>query len=93
MGLLDPDPDWIRIEWACWIQIRIRNPDPDPLTKKKLFQGENVIATVKIIAGIFLKTSLLSHYTYKVYTHDDLASCGSVRLQLLHRYQCFLFYF
>jgi hypothetical protein len=24
------DPDWIRIQSGLWIQIRIRNPDPDP---------------------------------------------------------------
>jgi hypothetical protein len=26
----DPDPDWIRIQSGQWIQILIRNPDPDP---------------------------------------------------------------
>jgi hypothetical protein len=27
-----PDTEWIRIQWGPWIhiQIRIRNPDPDP---------------------------------------------------------------
>jgi hypothetical protein len=26
--VVDPDPDWIRIQSGLW--IRIRNPDPDP---------------------------------------------------------------
>jgi hypothetical protein len=26
------DPDWIRIQAGQWIRIRIRNPDPDPVT-------------------------------------------------------------
>jgi hypothetical protein len=25
----DPDTDWIRIQSAQWIRIRIWNPDPD----------------------------------------------------------------
>jgi hypothetical protein len=31
---VDPDPDWIRIQWGPWIRIRIRirNPDPSPQT-------------------------------------------------------------
>jgi hypothetical protein len=28
--VVDPDPDWIRIQSGLWIRIRIRNPDPDP---------------------------------------------------------------
>jgi hypothetical protein len=30
--VVDPDPDWIRIQWGLW--IRIRNPDSDPGVKK-----------------------------------------------------------
>ncbi len=26
--VVDPDPDWIRIQSGLWILIRIRNPDP-----------------------------------------------------------------
>jgi hypothetical protein len=36
-SIMDPDPDWIRIQSSPWIRIRnsesvsgIRNPDPDP---------------------------------------------------------------
>ncbi len=28
--VVDPDPDWIRIQSGLWIRICIRNPDPDP---------------------------------------------------------------
>jgi hypothetical protein len=28
--VVDPDPDWIRIQRLVWIRIRIGNPDPDP---------------------------------------------------------------
>ncbi len=30
--VVDPDPDWIRIQSGLWIRIwiSIRNPDPDP---------------------------------------------------------------
>ena len=28
--VVDPDPDWIRIQSGLWIRIRIQNPDPDP---------------------------------------------------------------
>ncbi len=28
------DPDWIRIQLAHWIRIRIVNPDPDPRVQK-----------------------------------------------------------
>jgi hypothetical protein len=31
--VVDPDPDWIRIQWGVW--IRIRNPDPDPGARKR----------------------------------------------------------
>jgi hypothetical protein len=27
--VVDPDPDWIRIQSGLWIRIRILNPDPD----------------------------------------------------------------
>jgi hypothetical protein len=27
---VDPEPDWIRIQWDPWIRIRNPNPDPDP---------------------------------------------------------------
>jgi hypothetical protein len=32
--VVDPEPDWIRIQWGVWIRIRIRNPDPDPGARK-----------------------------------------------------------
>ncbi len=28
--VVDPDPDWIRIQSGLWIRIRNRNPDPNP---------------------------------------------------------------
>jgi hypothetical protein len=30
--VVDPDPDWIRIQWL--VCIRIRNPDQDPWARK-----------------------------------------------------------
>jgi hypothetical protein len=32
--VVDPDPDWIRIQRLVWIRIRIGNPDPDPGARK-----------------------------------------------------------
>jgi hypothetical protein len=53
--VVDPDPDWIRIQWLCgsgsgldpdsvtlWIRIRMGNPDPGSSGKKiKKFQWKN----------------------------------------------------
>jgi hypothetical protein len=31
--VVDPDPDWIRIQSGLWIQIRIRIRNPDPYSE------------------------------------------------------------
>ncbi len=33
-SVMDPDPDWILIQWGSWIRVQIRNPDPDPRGQK-----------------------------------------------------------
>jgi hypothetical protein len=39
--VVDPDPDWIRIQRLVWIRIRIGNPDPDPGARKlRNFSGK-----------------------------------------------------
>jgi hypothetical protein len=42
--VVDPDPDWIRIQRLVWIRIHIGNPDPDPGARKlRNFSGKNSI--------------------------------------------------
>jgi hypothetical protein len=42
--VVDPDPDWIRIQRHVWIRIRIGNPDPDPGARKlRNFIGKNAL--------------------------------------------------
>jgi hypothetical protein len=42
--VVDPDPDWIRIQRLVWIRIRIGNPDPDPGARKlRNFSGKNAL--------------------------------------------------
>ncbi len=35
-SVVDPDPDWIRIQWGPWIRIQVGNNDPRPKLEKKL---------------------------------------------------------
>jgi hypothetical protein len=42
-SVVDPDPDWIRIQWGLCIRIRIRNPDPDQRGQKCPTKIEKVI--------------------------------------------------
>jgi hypothetical protein len=37
--VVDPDPDWIRIQRLVWIRIRIGNPDPGA-RKLRNFSGK-----------------------------------------------------
>ena len=39
-SVLDPDPDWIRIQSGQW--IRIRNPDPEPGGQKRSTKVEKI---------------------------------------------------
>jgi hypothetical protein len=42
--VVDPDPDWIRIQSLVWIRIRIGNPDPDPGARTlRNFSGKNAL--------------------------------------------------
>jgi hypothetical protein len=63
--VVDPDPDWIRIQKTLWIQIRIRigNPDPDPGARKlRNFSGKNALFSY------FCKKNLpIKRYNYSTF--------------------------
>jgi hypothetical protein len=62
---VDPDPDWIRIQWGVW--IRIRNPDPGARKRRKNPNLYIKISLIFIISTLILQL-IPTQYTIPIFS-------------------------